>query len=170
MPRAAAIRGNVHERNRLAGLSEVYKPDMRYSPARVRITRLPVQFRKTGFFPLFHLPPRYTSYLLRELAELPEEGEWRNKVRPVASLFLSHRMPLDTVAVAFAAYFDFLRGLESGWNQDVVLSSRRRVSCLDCLNLDLVSTIMRERLSRLCNFRFPERFCKNKYFKSSKTK
>lgn len=57
MPRTAAIRGNVHERNRLTGLSKVWKPDARRSPARVRITRLPVQFRETGFFPLFHLPP-----------------------------------------------------------------------------------------------------------------
>lgn len=117
--RAAAIRGNVHERNRLAGLSEVYKTDVRRSPARVRITRLPVQFRETGFFPPIPSSTVLCFLSLCELVELSEEGEWRNKVRPVASLFLSHRMPLSTVAVAFAAYFDFLRGLESGWNQDV---------------------------------------------------
>jgi len=78
-------------------------------------------------------------------------------------------MPLCTVAVTFAAYFDFLRGLESGWNQDVVSSSRRRVSCLDCLNLDLVPNAKAPRPRNFCFLRnfvkiiIPDPFLKKAY-------
>lgn len=82
-----------------------YRRPARRSPARVRITRLPVQFRETGFFPYFvpSRAPRFVS--ARELvatisaaaaaAAYGARGR-RNKVRPVASSYraVRRRVPL----------------------------------------------------------------------------
>lgn len=64
-------------------------------------------------------------------------------------LFLSHRMPLGTVAVAFAAYFDFLRGLESGWNRDASCRLREGESAVSVALISILFLITRD-----CNFHY----------------
>lgn len=88
-----------------------YRRPTRRSPARVRITRLPVQYRETGFFPYF-VPSRAAPRLVsasssprssttsssRCRRRVSARTKWtrRNKVRPVASSYraVRRRVPL----------------------------------------------------------------------------
>lgn len=152
--RRLKYQGGVHERNRLAGvsLSLSLSPPWMWSRrddetvagrARVQITRLPVQFCKTGFsckisgqwasgspvaafssspsgrgtlLLLLLLPPK-----LRSIARFLVGGsEWNRTVRRTEEalsgrfLVIVLYLPVGAVAVAFAACLGFLYGLERG--------------------------------------------------------